>query len=47
MHVGLHSGEVVEGKIGDDPRMDCSAQGLTVGLAQRIESLASPNTCYL
>jgi class 3 adenylate cyclase len=47
MHVGLHSGEVVEGKSGDDPRMDCSAQGLTVGPAQRIEPLASPNTCYL
>ncbi len=45
--IGLHSGEVVVGKIGDDLRMDYTAQGHTVGLAQRIESLAAPNTCYL
>ena len=45
--LGLHSGEVVVGKIGDDLRMDYTAQGHTVGLAQRMESLAEPNTCYL
>ncbi len=45
--VGLHSGDVVVGKIGDDLRMDYTAQGHTVGLAQRMESLAEPNTCYL
>jgi class 3 adenylate cyclase len=44
---GLHSGEVVVGKIGDDLRMDYTAQGHTVGLAQRMEALASPDTCYL
>ncbi len=37
--VGLNSGEVVVGKIGDDLRMDYTAQGHTVGLAQRIEQL--------
>jgi len=45
--MGIHSGEVVVGKIGDDLRMDYTAQGHTVGLAQRMESLAEPNTCYL
>jgi adenylate cyclase len=35
------------GRIGDDLRMDYTAQGFTVGLAQRMESLAEPNTCYL
>ena len=41
--MGLNSGEVVVGKIGDDLRMDYTAQGHTVGLAQRMESLAEPN----
>jgi class 3 adenylate cyclase len=45
--IGLHSGEVVVGKIGDDLRMDYTAQGLTVGLAARLEELASPDTIYL
>jgi class 3 adenylate cyclase len=40
VRIGLNSGEVVVGKIGDDLRMDYTAQGLTVGLAQRMESLA-------
>jgi class 3 adenylate cyclase len=45
--IGIHSGEVVVGKIGDDLRMDYTAQGHTVGLAQRMESLAEPNGCYV
>jgi class 3 adenylate cyclase len=45
--MGMHSGEVVVGAIGDDLRMDYTAQGHTVGLAQRLEALASPDTCYL
>ena len=45
--MGINSGTVVVGKIGDDLRMDYTAQGHTVGLAQRMESLASPDTCYL
>jgi class 3 adenylate cyclase len=45
--MGINSGEVVVGTIGDDLRMDYTAQGHTVGLAQRMESLAEPNTCYL
>ena len=43
--MGINSGEVVVGKIGDDLRMDYTAQGHTVGLAQRMEQLAEPNTC--
>jgi len=45
--MGMNSGEVVVGAIGDDLRMDYTAQGHTVGLAQRMESLAEPNSCYL
>jgi class 3 adenylate cyclase/tetratricopeptide (TPR) repeat protein len=45
--MGLNSGEVVVGKIGDDLRMDYTAQGHTVGLAQRMEQLAEPGTAYL
>lgn len=45
--IGLNSGEVVVGKIGDDLRMDYTAQGHVVGLAQRMEQLASPDSCYL
>jgi class 3 adenylate cyclase len=40
VRIGLNSGEVVVGKIGDDLRMDYTAQGYTVGLAQRMEALA-------
>ncbi|MFT5154067.1 MAG: class 3 adenylate cyclase/tetratricopeptide (TPR) repeat protein [Planctomycetota bacterium] len=44
---GINSGDVVVGKIGDDLRMDYTAQGATVGLAQRMESLASGGSIYL
>ena len=33
VRIGLNSGEVIVGKIGDDLRMDYTAQGHTVGLA--------------
>ncbi len=45
--MGLNSGEVVVGRIGDDLRMDYTAQGHTVGLAQRMEQLAEPGCAYL
>jgi class 3 adenylate cyclase len=45
--MGINSGEVVVGTIGDDLRMTYTAQGHTVGLAQRMEALASPDTCYV
>ena len=47
VRMGLNSGEVVVGKIGDDLRMDYTAQGHTVGLAERVEQLASPGSAYL
>ena len=47
VRIGLHSGDVVVGKIGDDLRMDYTAQGHSVGLAQRMESLAEANTCFV
>jgi class 3 adenylate cyclase len=37
---------VVVGKIGDDLRTDYTAQGHTVGLAERMEQLASPGSAY-
>jgi class 3 adenylate cyclase/tetratricopeptide (TPR) repeat protein len=40
VRMGIHSGEVVVGSIGDDLRMDYTAQGHTVGLAARLEGLA-------
>src|SRR5215475_8231752 len=40
VRIGLNSGEVVVGKIGDDLRMDYTAQGHTVGLAARMEQIA-------
>jgi class 3 adenylate cyclase/tetratricopeptide (TPR) repeat protein len=47
VRMGLNSGQVVVGRIGDDLRMDYTAQGHTVGLAQRMEQLAEPGTAYL
>src|SRR5438477_5929935 len=47
VRMGLNSGEVVVGTIGDDLRMDYTAQGHTVGLAQRMERLAEPGKVYL
>ncbi len=40
VRIGLNSGEVVVGKIGDDLRMDYTAQGHTVALAARIQEIA-------
>ena len=44
VRMGINSGEVVVGKIGDDLRMDYTAQGHCVGLAARMEQLAAPDT---
>jgi len=45
--IGINSGEVVVGRIGDDLRMDYTAQGQSVGLAARMEALAEPGKVYL
>src|SRR5438477_2121250 len=47
VRMGLNSGEVIVGTIGDDLRMDYTAQGHTVGLAARMEQLAEPGKVYL
>ena len=42
MRIGLNSGTVVVGKIGDNLRMDYTAQGDTVNLAARLEEACRP-----
>jgi class 3 adenylate cyclase/tetratricopeptide (TPR) repeat protein len=44
MRVGLNSGPVIVGAIGDDLRMDYTAVGDTTNLAARMESMARPGT---
>ena len=47
IRVGLNSGEVVVGAIGNDLRMDYTAIGRTTHLAARMEQLASPGSILL
>ena len=47
LRIGLNSGEVIVGAIGEDLRLAYTAIGHTVGLAQRMESLAEPGSVYL
>jgi class 3 adenylate cyclase/tetratricopeptide (TPR) repeat protein len=47
VRMGINSGEVVVGSIGDDLSLDYTAIGHTVGLAQRMEQLAEPGKAYL
>ena len=44
MRVGLNSGPVTVGAIGDDLRMDYTAVGDTTNLGSRMESMAGPGT---
>jgi class 3 adenylate cyclase/tetratricopeptide (TPR) repeat protein len=47
LRIGLNSGRVVVGKIGDDLRMDYTAQGDTVNLAARLQQVAEAGTVVL
>lgn len=47
IRIGVNSGPVVVGSIGDDLRMDYTAQGDTSNLASRMESLAEPGTVLI
>jgi len=44
MRIGLNTGPVVVGSIGDDLRMDYTAQGDTANLGARMENHAEPGT---
>ncbi|MFQ5830168.1 MAG: adenylate/guanylate cyclase domain-containing protein [Candidatus Methylomirabilia bacterium] len=44
LRIGLNTGRVVVGKIGDDLRMDYTAQGDTVNLAARLQAVAEAGT---
>jgi len=44
LRVGLNSGPVVVGSIGDDLRMDYTAIGDTTNLASRMQAMAKPGT---
>ena len=44
MRIGLNSGTVVVGAIGDDLRMDYTAMGDTTNLAARMETAAGPDS---
>jgi len=44
MRIGLNSGHVIVGSIGDDLRMDYTAVGDTTNLADRMQGLAEPGT---
>ncbi len=47
VRIGLNSGEVVVGGLGAEGGVDYTALGHTVGLAQRMESMAEPGQAYL
>jgi predicted ATPase/class 3 adenylate cyclase len=47
LRLGLNSGLVVVGKIGDDLRMDYTAVGDTTNLAARMQGLAEPGTVLI
>jgi class 3 adenylate cyclase len=42
LRIGVHTGEVVVAAIGDNLRMDYTAQGDTTNLAARLQALAPP-----
>ena len=47
LRIGLNSGPVVVGSIGDDLHMDYTAIGDTINLASRMESLAKPGSLFV
>ena len=47
LRIGLNSGPVIVGAIGDDLRMDYTAVGDTTNLAMRMESMAEPGAVQI
>jgi predicted ATPase len=47
MRVGIHTGPVVVGTLGNDLRVEFKAVGETVNLASRMEGLAEPGATYV